>query len=561
MQWRRWLSLAGVCLASSCSAPEGVGLHTEGNPDSKGPDEPGPVDEPPACPISVCDGASCATHDEATSCDKPLRLLGPESLATGSFERVVTGTLRCGATYSEHGKCALAGPALTFELDLRDVPGEVELLVEFDAEFDPALRLESESCADPLLLACNRDHSEGVERAVLSQRLTPGLYRLVAGAEELDTSGEFRLLVRARDARARCNRAPPNDTCATAIDLEPRLLVQTVVGSTHCAGDDAYSRWYCSWDHAPDVFYRLDLRGEAEPKLLHATTDLVPTRFDTVLYVLEGSHGGCFDTLACNDDAPHATFSSASEITALLQPGEYFLAVDGSLSTGDFGLRVTLEEPNCLDNDVCGRAMALDPALGSQTAPIDAACAHSTRASPEFEWDSPADVYYRLDLSASGGPMRLVVETDLDDVNFVLFEASGKLECGRELYSDSSWLAVVLDPADYYLMVSPDRSGPQRGELSVELEAVEADELSPCIDEEVAACLQDIEPCCDPWTLRCSLESTWCGLDPARFRCVCDEEPACCSGDVSGADCDAVFDSCGVLCEGVELSSLCEEDS
>jgi hypothetical protein len=564
VQRKVWIALAGIYLAFSCSAPpQHVPEHEPelgSDASSQGSDASGVIDESPACPLTICAGSNCSTRDGATSCKNAFRLLGRGSFASGAFERVVKGDLRCGATSAESGECPIAGGTVIFELDLRDAQGKVDLVVEVDAEFDPALRLESESCVDPLLLACNLDHTEGVERAVLGERLSPGVYRLIVGAEELDASGKFELRVRARDPRARCTSVPLNDRCATAIDLDPRLAVQTVVGTTLCARDDAYARWYCNGlENAPDVFYRLDLRGEKGPKLLYATTDLPPTDFDTALAVLEGSHGECFDSRECNDDDPYATREFSSSLVALLEPGEYFIAVDAAWGSGDFGLRVALEEPNCPENDACSRALELDPTASSQTVPIDAACARSTWASPEVETDISPDVYYRLDLTKSETPVLVSLEADPVIAYFVIFKATRGLECGRVLHSGSYWLDAVLYPGDYYVMVSADPEGPRLGELDVELEPLGHDEFLPCIDEGLAECILSTEKCCDPWSVGCSDAALTCGLDPTRLGCVCDQAPECCEAGSPGAECAELFEACEVLCEGGDSTSLCEE--
>ncbi|HET9954814.1 MAG TPA: hypothetical protein VFQ61_09930 [Polyangiaceae bacterium] len=535
-------------------------------------DPPAIVPPAPQCPVRVCAGA-CTSSAEGTeytklaTCNEPLPLIARGSLQSGLAERVVTGHKLCGTSYSSGAECGLDGEALTFELDLRDSPREVDLLVEFDAEFDPTLRLETGACEDPQVVACNRNHTEQVERAVLSQRLKPGLYHLVAGAEGqhseggASAEGAFRLAVTARDPEARCQRPPPNDTCATATPLDPTLEFRTLVGSTTCARDDAWSTLLCAYDNAPDVFYRIELPEELGPRILRASTDLPETNFDTVLYVLEGSHGHCFDVLACNDDVPEPVIaSSPSEVSILLDPGEYYLVVDGSYDTGDFGLNIEFSAPECLRNDDCSRALPLDPSFGNQTAPIDVTCATSTRVVESYEDDQPKDAFYRLDLSAATGLVRLNVDTDLDDVfgfsaGLIAEERPGI--CGQTLLTKGFWRnGAVVEPGIYYIVISVPLEEWQRGNLEVEIEPVSEDELTSCVDAAMAADANLY--CSDDWEMN-FMQFSACGLAPALQSCVCEAAPRCCTPAGRFAECIPAFEACNLFCPDFDLQAYCED--
>src|SRR5690606_26980672 len=116
-----------------------------------------------------------------------------------------------------------------------------------------ALRLERGRCADPVEIASNDDHADGVERAVISRRLEPGRYRLVVSAEHDGEPGGFRLRLTAVGLEPSCLGPPVNDTCEGAIELDPEAEVQSFVGSTYCASNDASSLFGCiGGDYEPD---------------------------------------------------------------------------------------------------------------------------------------------------------------------------------------------------------------------------------------------------------------------------------------------------------------------
>src|SRR5690606_40950197 len=67
-----------------------------------------------------------------------------------------------------------------------------------------------------------------------------------------------------------CQQTPPHDTCGGAIDLDPTLSVQTLVGSTRCARDDGQAFFECGWDGVADVF-----RSEEHTSELQSRENLV----------------------------------------------------------------------------------------------------------------------------------------------------------------------------------------------------------------------------------------------------------------------------------------------
>lgn len=519
-----------------------------------------------SCSAPLCDGASCGPGKG--TCKAPIRLGGPNPLEGGWRDLVIAGDTRCGKSEHLGQDCAAAGSELVFELDLSEVPSGVVVRGVLDAAFDGSLHIERGQCEDPVVVACNEDHADGVDRAVVSATLEPDHYRLVVDAEREGEGGEFSLSLLLRAEDAQCAESPENDGCDGAIDLDPDLPVQTVVGSTRCAHNDAYSFFECHLDDTtPDVFYRLDLSARDEPVVVRASTDIAPTDFDTILYVMDSAQGHCFAALACNDDGPsqEQRLPGSSELVTRLEPGQYFLVVDGVDGAGDFGLRVSLNEVECAANVSCEDALDLDASEGESSYTVDTVCATSSLVTRCSAYGNGPDVYYRLDLSAYAGPVRVrAAMPDSYGWSLALLPSAGEASCGSQRLCSGDSLEAVLEPGVYYIAVSAPRNAERSGELALELEAVAADQLVDCVDTAVADCAEDLlsagdTSCCDEPTGSCLYAWSSCGLDPGLRACVCDAAPECCEPFSSGPDCAAVFATCGLLCPSFDFSAYCEQ--
>jgi len=520
------------------------------------------------CPAPRCNGEPCGALGDG-SCEAPVRLFAPEPLEVGWLELVVTGDTRCGENEHSSASCAASGRELFFDLDLSGVSGSVAVWAEVEAEFDASVHIEHGQCADSVVVACNDDHADGVDRAVVAATLEPGRYRLVVDAEDARDAGEFSVSLLLRGEDAQCIESPSNDSCDGAIDLDPDLAVQTVVGSTRCAHNDAYSFFECHFDDATaDVFFRLDLSGRDAPVVVRASTDLAPTDFDTTVYVMDSAQGHCFAAVACNDDGPPMTQSidGASELVALLEPAEYFLVVDGLFTNGDFGLRVSLDEIECAGNVSCEDAMELDSSPGEHTFAVDTACATSTYVGECTRYDNGPDVYYRLDLSSYEGPVRVnAVVNDGDFWSLALGAEGADSSCGSELLCRDESLDAIVQPGVYYLIVSAPRHAAHAADVGLAIEPVGAGELADCVDVSMADCAEDYwsfgspaGSCCDGPAAPCLHAASSCGLDPGLHACVCEAAPECCEPASSGRDCAVVFAGCGLFCEGFDLTAYCE---
>jgi hypothetical protein len=174
--------------------------------------------------------------------------------------------------------------------------------------------------------------------------------------------------------------------------------VLAVAGTTRGASDTIQSDFgTCARaSSGPDVWYQLDLSNARGPLVIQAAVD---ASFDLAIDLRRGP---CGDTRSIACDRAAVVSRASSALTARLEPGVYWLVIDGATaaSAGDFRLQVELDPLlGCAtppSNQSCATAAKL-PALAHQTVLLDEACAS--------EAGSDTGLYYELDLSTETGPV------------------------------------------------------------------------------------------------------------------------------------------------------------
>jgi hypothetical protein len=233
---------------------------------------------------SAISAASCVAPPTNDECQAAL------ALDPAVPSQSVIGNAACGGA-SLSGRCGFNGIGDVFyELDLSSRTEATLLEVDVaslnesglnSAAGAALLEVQGSTCSEPTVCGTR-----------FSSRVLPGRYRIgVAQARDVGsgfrTTAEmglalpepFALRVRLRDAD--CS-VPATDTWQTAIDLDAAADTQRRAGNTACARDDFASA--CSADRgAPDVFYRLDLRGQAGPSELYLSGN---ADSELVVYVL-----------------------------------------------------------------------------------------------------------------------------------------------------------------------------------------------------------------------------------------------------------------------------------
>jgi cysteine-rich repeat protein len=173
--------------------------------------------------------------------------------------------------------------------------------------------------------------------------------------------------------------APANDSCTGAI---PIVVGTDPTGSTSCAAND-YSATCGGGAPGNDVVYRLDIVSRSA-----VTLDTDGATWDTVLHLHSGTT--CPGTeVACNDDIGGGNM--ASRITTTLDPGTYWVVVDGytAATAGAFTLHVTVRPAG----DECADAIPLTLTAGRTTVTgSTAGYTPSTASCPAG--DTANDVWY-----------------------------------------------------------------------------------------------------------------------------------------------------------------------
>jgi hypothetical protein len=512
-------------------------------------------DPPPDAGAPLYSGARCP----GPGCS--VLALAPELDATDLFRQrvVLRGDSSVDARFRSASQCASLGPDVAYDLDLRAFPGSVRVYLALHASFDSSLRIERGPEDDPFLVSCNEDHVPLIDDAFLALTLPPERYRVIADGEQPGDSGPFELVVDLPSRNGLCRQAPPNDRCEQATPVDLAGGPQVFVGTTACSSDQADPPWECGsfFDRGGEVFYALDLSDRATPVRLHATTDVEPKGADTTLFVVRDA-GECAETLLCNYDASDELVSS--ELWARLEPGRYYLAVEGNSGNPvDFGLQVAVDpEPCVVSNDTCRTAQTIAPTIGQQSFTAWPMCGDDTLNTECGSLAPSPDIFYRLDLSQFQSLVHVRADTLRAGRSFsdlVLMADAGET-CGGVLWCGD--FDLWLEPKPYYLAFDGfrDEQGPVQLELDIDTAA--APPVVACIDEQVAQCARE-QNCCRGDGTECWLVYLSCGLAREALDCLCAADPACCDGPGDSDECGTLLQGCGTFCPDFDPVASCPE--
>lgn len=228
-----------------------------------------------------------------------------------------------------------------------------------------------------------------------------------------------------------------NGNCDAPIALE---MGRPVHGSTERGGQRMTGT--CAQGDAPEQVYRVALERRAQ------LMAVLQSGFDGALYLLRR----CSDPgteLACNDDAPDTT---RSQIDATLDPGEYFLVVDGyGGEQGEYDLVVQVADLQPVAA-ICNDAQPLaagQPTSGTTTgAPnyFQATCAGGAQS---------GDRVHRLEVP-SRSRLRIRQQSDHDGALHVRTDcaaATSELLCNDDsIDQQHSLVTAIVDPGRYYVI-------------------------------------------------------------------------------------------------------------
>jgi hypothetical protein len=211
------------------------------------------------------------------------------------------------------------------------------------SNFDALVDLRTGVSCPGAGLACDDDSAGGdPPQGVVDRVVDAGVYWIVVDGARSTDRGSYVLNV----AISEVVEPPANDACASAALLAFDLTGgwSTTTGTTTGATDDLPN---CYGGGGPDVWYRFAVE---EPTIVYFDTlDLESWR--SILDLRSGSCDAPSWTLAC---AKANCRTARSQFAARVDPGSYFLVVDGTTAAdaGAFTLRYRALDGPCTDADL-----------------------------------------------------------------------------------------------------------------------------------------------------------------------------------------------------------------
>ncbi len=243
--------------------------------------------------------------------------------------------------------------------------------------------------------------------------------------------------------------APPASAQAPAAGLRgagtcesPIPLAAGTVSGTTRTGESVNSG-SCDHSDAREIVYLLEV-----PRRQRVVLD-VDARFDSVLYLRKDDCADETAEIECNDDSPTGG-RNKSHIERVLEPGKYFIFVDGyNQESGGYKLTVSVSDVVAL-SDACRRAPLLG--LGAPVTGTTEGAANDAEAScggGAEGLDSP----WRFDL-ASRARVRLVEHSDdvapVVHVRRACTDPESETACGEPpLASNDAAVTGLFDPGAY----------------------------------------------------------------------------------------------------------------
>ena len=271
--------------------------------------------------------------------------------------------------------------------------------------------------------------SNGEHHVVVSMAEGDGTYAVTSWSGSVSGGGS---LLRRSVASAGAGQG----SCAAPIALD---FGSPASGDT--SGAPSSLRASCVGGDAPERVYQVDV---PERSMLSA---IIQTQYDGALYLL-GSCGDASSELSCNDDSPN---TSRSEIQATVEPGTYFIVVDGyGEESGSYELIASLT-PLASLAEVCADADVL-PA-GQQMTGSTTGAANYFQATCASGAQSP-DRVYALDVP-SRSRLRLRQQTDHDGALYLRTsceDPTTEVACNDDAQdTQHSVLTAIVDEGRYFV--------------------------------------------------------------------------------------------------------------
>lgn len=350
-----------------------------------------------------------------------------------------TATLAGGFDHA-HASCGsdAKGPDALHRFDLA-ARSRVRI-VEHSSEFAPALHLRKVCTDEHSEVGCS-DSGMTDEDAAWAGVLDPGAYVLFADSSDKDARGRYTLET---ETDPEAGSGTRGDACGDALPIN--LADRTFDGDTFTAHDDVAGK--CGGQGAPDVVYRFELTKRSR----------VVGRMTTE----EGSHVLVL-LRSCADRSSEIACSNV--IDEMLNPGVYFLAVDGktkdAMGRYTFQLTardVTAQETACRAPGTLVDGQTIQGTTAGQGDKFSTSC-----AGPEDRQGS-ADRVYKITL-AQKLRVKLQLSTPSWDGVLALRKAcidppratnlrANEAGCNNDFQdSHHSKIETTLDPGTYFVIV------------------------------------------------------------------------------------------------------------
>lgn len=315
-----------------------------------------------------------------------------------------------------------------------EIPNRSRLRLRMQSTHDGAIYVRSD-CTNPNSeLACNDDHRD-TQHSMLVTTLDPGRYFVFADGYSDGNAGDYSLRA---DLAPVGGGAAPADNCQNAGNI---VAGQDIDVDTFPASDDYAGS--CGGQGAPDTVYQIQVQQRVRLR-----ARLAEGEFPAAMYI-QRQCGQAASEIVCASGEP-----GQAEVDANLQPGTYFLVVDGTQQDafGSARVEVQLDDLQALEH-ACQQAPQIRPGrtltgdTSSSSDRFQATCAGSARSN---------DLVYRLVLRRRSR-VRITSEQQYDGAIYIrrtCTDMTTEVACNDDSQDNRhSLVESVLDAGTYFVFV------------------------------------------------------------------------------------------------------------
>lgn len=372
----------------------------------------------------IAGGAGPLAREVEGSCGRPIALELGQTVSGSTNQAVDVST----------GRCVPGGaPDMVYEFTLEN---RANVCFDMTSTYDGALFLQSECGQDMTEIACN-DDAPDTRHSAVRETLEPGTYYLFASGFA-EARGNFSL------TSAIAETPEPAEVCRQAQVLTPG---QDAQGTTLGCQPDAFQATCAAGARSADKVYRLEVPQRSRVRVA-TTTDT----HDGALYIRSACNDAASE-IVCNDDHRDTRHSM---VTATLDPGSYFVFVDGygEGQQGPFSVRAQVEplRTTAVPGDNCTSAQPLTAghirgSTMSANADVTGTCSPSQ--------DAP-DLVYALTLTESSRVRASLSRADMQAALYLQStcgQQASELVCNGGARFGPPSIERVLNAGSYVLVV------------------------------------------------------------------------------------------------------------